>query len=957
MTKLRLACLASIFALAIFPAAPQLLAPGSRLFLVETSSFSIYYPESLEAEARRLAGFADEVLDQEIGRVGPRPTHRLTVLLADRFAEQNGYYTSYPSDRIVLEIAPGLIDDEMASSADPLRGIFAHELAHDLSLSTRGPLFKVGAALFGDPVAPAFWLGPRLLAEGTAIAAESGAPGEGHGRTADPLSMAPLVQDLVENRRPDFWQATGAYGIWPFGESPYSFGGPFAAWLERRYGDEALAKIWREIAAIRPPEDPLFVKGAFTKAFGGDLDRLWKEYLDEMTPKRPLVVATRFLPGTRSGSIVASTAGKSGGKGVTFWADASEGSVFEWADGDRRPRRLFEADSTIDRLDLSADGRYLLVSAVVEGPDGVGLDMVLVRDLAKNVFTKRRIVGVREAAWDGDAGPDGSGDIVGIAARGIETDLVRVRDGKLDVLLRGGPTRLYGSPVALDGDAVAFIARDAGRALLVKLDEGLAQVLVSSVPLDGLRFLSGGGERLAAAYADPGDLYRLVLVDAAATNAPLVSIQEVELSGGMEYPAFRSSPEQPPALSYIASMADGQRPADFPFDIPAVAPHDSAASWVALDPSFSSLARDASQGADTRAPLGKPAPPLPLALSIFRAPYVSSSLDAAGLFVEGTDLTDTLDWTAEAGWNWGASASDFGATAALNLGPWVLGAQASDRFVQGNGAGIWWRSSNVNFSLSRFFASFPSNRGLQVGAQLAGGAAATVPPGSPWSGSLSSTGLAARSSLDWTDTSESAFPPFDQRGYDAGAAADVETRSGSGTVVSASADADFWIPVAGIHARLDAEASPFGLTVGPGGRFFADGSPSILAATAADWPIFSGLGLAGPWYSRVELSARLFDIEIGSTVRPLFIEARRLFATAGLRYGAIGGNFGQPGADEYAGISLLSSYFADISFEFSPLVGIFSSEGLAAGVELEWTPLAIAGGQSWQLGFLVGSGH
>lgn len=949
MTKLPKVWALALLALAALPAFPQLLLPGSRLLLVETPSFSIYFPSELEPEARRLAGFAESVLDAEAGLYGPRPGSRLSVLLADRFPDQNGFFTDLPSDRLVLEIAPASLDAELASAPDPLRALFAHELAHALSLSTRGPLARAGALLFGDPFAPAFWLGPRLLAEGTSIAAESGRAGGGQGRSTDPLARALLLQTLVEGRHPDFWEAAGAADGWPLGSAPYDFGGPFAAWLVARYGEGAFARLWAEFASLRPPEDFLFIKGAFSLSFGEDLPELWNAFLEDSTPSRPLLLGPRLIGPEEPGIILALTAGKRGGRGLSIWADAARGAVFELLDGEARPRRLFDIDGRLNRLDLSADGRYLLVSVAAEGPDGVLRSLVLVRDLEKGAFTGRRIEGLREAAWAGPDGPGGEGPVLGIQPRGIETDLALDEGGELRILLRGSPTRSYGSPVALGPDAFALLAREEGRSLLLRLRGATLDFLAPSQPLQNLRFLSGRGGSLAFAYAPSGRLYRLALLEDAAGDRPRLLLQELELSGGLSRPALRSDPGEEPRLSYVAELAEGRRLADYNFGRPELEPVEAAASWLALDPSFGSSPAEEPGPAPTFAP--RPAPPLPLGLRSFRLPYFSSELQSAGLSLQGQDLGERLSWNLSGGWNWGIGAPEAGLGAELVLGPWNLSLAAGEAYLQASSS--WWRSDWGSLGLERFFASFPSRRGLDLGLLAGGGALSPAAPGAPY-GAASTRGLGGRASLSWSDRQESVLAPFEARGYELHADLDAETRDSSGPFLGLSAGFLGALPLAGIAADIEAGASPElgagGLLLGPGGRLLPDGSPAILPALPGPWPLFAGTGLAGPWYARAELSARLFDLEIGKTFRPLWSLARRLGARAGLRAGAVAA----PGGGE---AELLYSGYAELAFDFSPLVGLFASTSLSAALEVEWTPLVLSGAPAWRLGLSLGGGR
>ncbi|MFZ4616075.1 MAG: hypothetical protein ACOYM2_07765 [Rectinemataceae bacterium] len=944
----------------------QLLAPGQALEELQTASFNILFPEGLVHEAERLASFAEEVLAQEVGRIGPHPTERLTVLLTDRFPETNGYYTPLPSTRIVLEVAPFKVNDETSSTKDQLRLLFTHELAHALSLSIRPPLLAVADLLFGDIATGSIFIVPSVLAEGAAIVAESSDKAGGRGRAWDPLAVMPVRQALIEHRPIDFWTANNSGGLFPFGGSAYTWGGPFMAWLEAEYGTGSVQKLFTEFGNLRAPADWLWTKGAFTAAFGRDLDSLWDQWLATMAPDRPVYVGSELLA-SRPGLISALTAGTVDGKALTIWEDSAIGAVLELSEGDRHSQRLFAADGHVNRLALSGDGRFLLVSTVMEDAGTQSRLAVRVWDRTARAFTKRSIPGLREAAWVGEAGDQGEGPVVGIAPRGIRTDVVRVDGATRSVLAQGTDSRFFGSPLCLGADSLFFLARDEGRSMLIRVEEGRPSVLSPGIPLRRLRFLSGRGNELAIGYANDGGLYRVALLEGVIGPAPaaapeakpaptLLRAQETDISGGVQDAAFAGLPGGPPELHYKAAFSEGEYPAAYPFAAGAMAMKETSASWSSLDASFLGLSADiatASLGSAVSSPLAaaRPAPFLPLAGKTFRIPVFSGDLSSGGLYMEGADISETLVWGLDAEYSWAARAANLAGKLGLSIAPYRVSIAGEDWFSPNSESKRpWSRTTRLSLGISRKLPDFPLRNHADLGLELAGGALSKGAAGAAYTTSPSSGAIAARLSLTRTQSHTSPFAPFDKEGFEAGAAADTEWRPGLDTLPACglSVWGGAWAPFLGLHGSLEANLSPgAGLLFGPGGRGFADGGNSLLDPVAATWPIYSARG-QGSWYARAELAVSPLSLEIGAAL-PLFgIYSRRVMITSGMRAGTLG-NFTLSQSP-----TPLFSAFVDASFEFTVLTGYLAQAGLAAIVHFEYAPLAATPGS---VSFELGNGH
>lgn len=959
LSRSPLPLLAALCALlgAVHQASPQLLPAGRALEVLTTASFSIYFPPELEAEGRRLASFAEEVLAAETGRVGEKLAKRLPVLLTDSAAETNGFFSDSPSNRVVLFVAPFRLDEAGASMADPLRSIFAHELAHVLSLSVRPPLLAFASALFGDQVNPTLYTAPSIVAEGIAIAAEGSDRGGGRGRAWDPLAAAPVREALAEGGRPGFWEGADAGGIYPFGAAPYSYGGSFIPWLEEKAGRGSLARLATELGAFRFPEDGLFARGAFSRTFGEDLPILWKEWRATMAIGRPLVTATRPLV-EAPGYISALTAGRVGGRATTIWCDASEGAVLALAEGEEKPRRLFDADGHVNRLALSEDGAFLLLSTAARR-EGFFRLVVKVWDLGKGGFTGRELLDLREATWVGAAGPSGEGPLLGIAPRGVETDLVRVEGGSgrpetRAVILAGRPTRAFGAPTLLGGATVFVLADEGGQSFLLRLDGSGTGVEAfrPALKLPHLRYLSGRGDELLLGFASDEGLYRLARVVGATDPGPSsLEVQDPELLGGVRMASLRSAPGEAPRVSYLAAFSAGERPMDYPFDNPALALRRVEASWVRLDPTFLETgARAAETGEGPR-----PASPFPLALAASRIPVISADLDAAGLSLSGTDLTERLSWSLETEYSWGARAANLAGSLGLSLAPWKLDLGALDRFVP-LGAG-YYRRTRAELGISLGLPSYPAWKRLDLSLDLAAGAlveasalaAASSPYAAPWSPPR----LGARAEALWSGSHESYFPPFARRGGGASLALSGEWRPETSGLPSLALEASLiaYAPPLGSHLRLEgAAAASEALRLGPGGRVFSDGSGSVLPDNYTYWDEYARTSLAGSWWQFLEAGLTLGDLEIQERLSLLGLYARRLFVEGGVREGLIG--------DFRASTPLLlSSAYLRATFEFAPLLGAYAQVGFALGLEAEYAGNPELLASPWRLGLVLEAGH
>ncbi|HRY53554.1 MAG TPA: hypothetical protein P5142_02950 [Spirochaetia bacterium] len=948
-SRLARAGLALALALAGLPAGAQLLAPGEELYRLETGRFDIYYPAALSAEARRLASFADASFASLARRFpeGARDPGRIPVLLSKRLASPNGSFSPYPSDRIVLFPAPIPLGSELGSFEDGLAAVFAHELAHALSLRSRGPLWRALAALFGDPIEPSLWMAGSALIEGAAVAGEGEpfpAGGGGGGRARDPFALALLRQDLLEGRGKDFWQASEAWDAYPFGRLPYNYGGLFTARLLEGGGEERYAELWRRVGSgniLAGLEGGLLFKGAFEACYGEELDAAWSSFLESAAIREPVVRETRRLS-AEPGYLGALAAGETG----LYWADASRGAILRLEPGAIKPRRLLEADGSVGRLELSADGSRLLVSAERARPWGEESFAFLV-DAARGRPLGKAVPDLREAAFAGSA-------LVGLSSRGFESDLVLVEGAGRRVLLEGGRGRSFASPACPDGKLLYCLAREASETRILKLElaSGKAWVLATESFLGGLRSLRaapapGGGNRLALSFAAEGELPRLALLDDPPSGrpgseaGPTLLRQETLLSGSVFQP-FPSGE----AVYYIGRFSAGEYPCAYPLDHPDLSLRGSEASWIPFEASTAGAEEEALEAAPAElerasSPTAAPteAPALPLLLRSFRYPSIPLEGDSAGLGLVGSDLAARLGWSLEARYNWVLEAAELGLGLSLAREPWTFSASLSDSF-EDRAAGAR-RSSGASLAAARSFSSFPRRRELSL--ELAAVAAARAPaePGSAYAAEPDYAAGAGSLLLAFSNFRDEHFPPFARSGLGAELSLDAEwplppAETQARPALAAEAGLGAALPFLGLAATLRAAASPdASVLLGPGGRSLADTGDSVLAARCGSYYEYASLPERGSLYAFAEASAQPLSLELqrrlglGRLRSPLYLN--RIFLGAGLRAALYGA---EPG--ELGGAELLSSAFGRLALTASPLVGAAAQAHATAGMELSW---------------------
>lgn len=509
-----------------------------RLLSIKTERFEIIFPAQEQAIAEYLASFADATYDEVAARLrAPVLKKRIPVVLSPDTEDLNGYFTPFPSMRIGLYEAPISPNSGFAAFGDNLRKLFLHELTHAVSLSRTSPFWGFMGGIFGDIVAPAMLLSPAAFVEGVTVSFESH---DGFGRARDPSRAAIIQQAILEDRFPSFLEVNGVKDGYPFG-SHYTYGGWFSRYLQETYGDEAYARLWKELGSFRGFWDLPGFKGAFSRAFGLGVDRAWEDFRAWIAPKAP--IRTDVLPLTDSFDIVYATAAWGD---ALYWADM--GGIWELKAG--KKRRLADANEGINRLSVSPDGSKLLVSAAK--PDGE-LYRAWLRelDIAKGAFTSRAFPAhLAEASYSGDG-------ILACRISRYAMDLVRVDASGTAELVHGSERLTPSVPTLMEDGRVLFLLQRDGTNEIAFYDPADGSVSVADTGLPNIRNLSSDGKRAWFSWDGDFSLLKLGVLEGDAVLA------YPSLSGGVQFPVGVSD-----GLAYAGFFARGHKIMRLP-DLPA----------------------------------------------------------------------------------------------------------------------------------------------------------------------------------------------------------------------------------------------------------------------------------------------------------------------------------------------------------------------------------------------------
>ena len=532
-------------------AAGPVLAPGQRLFVIATEHFDIIFPKRSEPSALRLSRIAEGVYAEVSGKLAAGLPARVPVVVTPDIGVFNGFANPVPYMHIVLYDTP--MDPAWTAFRDNFRGLFLHELTHAVSLQVKAPWAAFLSGIFGSWVAPALINAPMFMVEGVTVSLEGG-DGGFEGRANDPLVKERLRQDIVENRFKSPLEAEGVYDGYPGGSIHYEYGGLFNAYLQRTYGMDAYAGLWKAMggliwsASLDPYKSGFFA--AFERVYGIAFTEAWAGF--RMSLETPGVAdpPERLTP-----SALSVIGGLAAGGGRLFWVDTKAGRAFAMDCATGRRETLFVSGPGTSITDASPDGGRLLVSRKLATSDGRSRVETATFDTAARRFVPGgALPDLREARFF-------RGGLVGLVSNLHNADLVLAEAGGTRVLLAGSEGLMFSSPAVLDDGRIALVVTIEGRRTIgvLGVDSGelrLARILgegplggENGGLLDGVRQISASGGRILFNHDSDDRMYKLGVLD---PESGAVELDTTDYSGGVFWPR-----ESGGRVYYVGRFSDG----------------------------------------------------------------------------------------------------------------------------------------------------------------------------------------------------------------------------------------------------------------------------------------------------------------------------------------------------------------------------------------------------------------
>ncbi|GMO25187.1 MAG: hypothetical protein Ta2B_04700 [Termitinemataceae bacterium] len=446
-----------------------------KLFTLQTEHFEIIYPAQSRSTAYKLAERADAIYDQISTLLGITLKQKVPVTITPNTDEHNGYMNPVPYPHIML--FDTYADIEWTTFSNSLETLFLHELTHAVSSSTRDSLRFGLNKIFGGWVYPAALNAPWFMIEGAAVAFESL---DGNGRSNDPLIKQKLRQDIIENKFKSPFATSGVYDLPPGGNVYYNYGGLFSTYIINKYGKELYSELWKKIGGSYHSSFSVYNSGfyhIFKTVYGRNILDEWNDFKDSLTLDDVIENTSGIIyPGAHSlnadasvenhalhtNSIIADVVSAPNGK--IYFIDRIKEKIVEYDPSTKKIRNAVSLDNTAYSLDVSKDGKYLLVSSYRRDGANTGqLSRAIAAeyDILHGTKTKHSWERIYNARYfrDGIVGIVSDLHNCKMAIRGIND-----KDGKSqNILLSGNEELVFSAPAVIDDTFIAFTVSKKGK--------------------------------------------------------------------------------------------------------------------------------------------------------------------------------------------------------------------------------------------------------------------------------------------------------------------------------------------------------------------------------------------------------------------------------------------------------------------------------------------------------------
>lgn len=543
----------------VFAASLHAQTPAADWRTVETPHFRVHYPRPFEAWSLRAATRLESIREAVALETGYAAETRADVIVVDPYASPNGLTIALlDTPRIVLYAEPAEPAGQIGEFGEWIDLLVTHEMTHLVHLvrPSRNPTRRLFEQLL--PLGPIVLGAPRWVNEGYATVIEGRLTGSG--RPSSTFRAAVLRKWAESGQLPTYDQLDSDHRFLGMSMA-YLMGSAFLEWLEARSGAGSLPKLWARMTA----REPRGFTQAFEGVFGDSPQKLYGLFTAELTRRAARdehPVEGELWQETRrnSGDPAVSPDGKEIAlvlrdehRAKLVVLSTAAPSEEEKKDEKRIEKMLKRDPQDVAPVRAKPLPRKPIHSLTM--PDGGNIESPRwMPDGRSIVFTHRlpdrngdlhrdlfvwdfhRVRRITHLADVYDADPIDDHTFVAVRSRFGMTQLVRVRDGKIEPITELSIDRVVSHP-RVHGNRLAYVAHTEGAWHLVIDDK--------TIPFDG---------NVAMPEWSGDDIYATVLAGGAIDIVRFPAGERVtRMSGG----AFQPAPSPDGRLFFMALEPEG----------------------------------------------------------------------------------------------------------------------------------------------------------------------------------------------------------------------------------------------------------------------------------------------------------------------------------------------------------------------------------------------------------------
>jgi len=328
-----------------------------KVFMLKTEHFDILFPKVSKDTANLLADNIDSLYEKARQEAGLQKDFRIMVIISPDCEVLSVSYTSSPFKRIIIyDSAPDEID---TCYEDILLG----EVYRQTFIAVSGEYRSPSPGLLKNFIAPvsSVYL-PFSFIEGFSYLTESDNGTTKNGHYNDGYFLQILSQAKLENKFPSYIQASVSYDIYPGDDLIIAASTGFTAYLMNAYGYEKYIELWNECGDLHP----YLLTEIFHQVYGKYLGELWKEFEDSIPQPADLDYMNEMAEQT-SVLFPQDSAGLYkhillSPYGLVWYDDLRHEVDIYDTNKKNNFRQLLFFTYDVQRMTLSADGRYIVIS-------------------------------------------------------------------------------------------------------------------------------------------------------------------------------------------------------------------------------------------------------------------------------------------------------------------------------------------------------------------------------------------------------------------------------------------------------------------------------------------------------------------------------------------------------------------------------------------------------------------